>query len=53
MMVLTIYRRQLCGESMKSYLELYEYVDVIQLSVCMSDFPQVSDVQFYSQYSII
>lgn len=38
MMVLTIYRRQLCGESMKSYLELYEYVDVIQLSVCKSVF---------------
>ena len=53
MMVLTIYRRQLCGGSMKSYPKLYEYADVIQLSVCMSVFPQVSDVQFYSQYSII
>lgn len=49
MMVLTIDRRQLCGGSMKSYPKLYEYADVIQLSV----FPQVSDVQFYSQYSII
>jgi hypothetical protein len=53
MMVLTIYRRQLCGGSMKSYPKLYEYADVIQLSVCMSVFSQVSDVQFYSQYSII
>ena len=53
MMVLTIDRRQLFGESMKSYPELYEYVDAIQLSVCMSVFPQVSDVLFYSQYSII
>lgn len=53
MMVLTSYRRQLCGGSMKSYPKLYEYADVIQLSVCMSVFPQVSDVQFYSQYSII
>lgn len=53
MMVLTIDRRQLFGESMKSYPKLYEYVDVVQLSVCMSVFPQVSDVQFYSQYSII
>ena len=52
MMVLTIDRRQLFGGSMKSYPKLYEYVDVIQLSVCMSVFSQVSDVQFYSQYSI-
>lgn len=53
MMVLTIDRRQLFGGSMKSYPKLYEYVDIVQLSVCMSVFPQVSDVQFYSQYSII
>ena len=53
MMVLTIYRRQLCGVAIKSYPNLYEYAYVIQLSVCMFVFPQVSDVQFYSQYSII
>lgn len=36
MMVLTIYRRQLCGGSMKSYPKLYEYADVIScLFVCL------------------
>ena len=52
-MVLTIDRRQLFGESMKSYPKLYEYVDVVQLSVSMSAFLQVCYVQNDSQYSII
>ena len=53
MMVPTIYRRQLCGGSMKSYPKLYEYADVIQLSVFMSFISQVYDVQFYSKYYLI